>query len=148
MRKAAGIILITLGVLFACGLIHILSILASEHIRVIMAVITQRPRLVLLLVVATEFLIAGGILCLMRKCWRACLASALFAAFFVVFNIAYFSGLSPVLLGWPWRNYIYVGWPTWVMLIAAVISVTFVVRTKKEWQEISDLVDGKVSYGA
>ena len=146
MRKAAGIILITLGVLFACGLIHILSILASEHIRVIMAVITQRPRLVLLLVVATEFLIAGGILCLMRKCWRACLASASFAAFFVVFNIFYFSGLSPFLLGWPWRNFIYVGWPTWVMLIAAVISVTFVVRTKKEWQEISDLVDGEVSY--
>jgi len=138
--------LIALGVCFACGLIHILSILASEHIRVITAVITQHPSFVLLLVVASEFLIAGGILCLMRKHWRACLASAWFAVLFVVFNIVYFSGLSPFLLGWPWRNYIYIGWPTWFMLVAAVISVVFVLRMKKEWKEIWDSVDGKVSY--
>ncbi len=148
MRKAAGIILITLGVLFACELIHILAILIMYRFSPLMVVI-QRPSFVFLLglVAAAAFLITGGIFCLMRKCWRVCLASASFAVFFAVFNIVYFSALSPFSWGWPWSDYIYMGWPIWVMLVAAVISVIFVLRTKKEWQEISDSVDGKVSYG-
>jgi len=149
MRKAAGIILITLGVLFACGLIHILAILIMMDRFSILMVIMQRPSLVFLLglAVAAAFRITGGIFCLMRKYWRVCLASALFAVFFVVFNIVYFSALSPFSWRWPWSDYIYMGWPIWVMLVAAVISVIFVLGTKKEWQEISDSVDGKVSYG-
>ena len=148
MRKAAGIILITLGVLFVCGLIHILAILITDHFSILMVVI-KRPSFVFLLglVVAAEFVITSGIFCLMRKYWRVCLASSWFAVFFVVFNIVYFSALSPFSWGWPWRDYIYMGWPIWVMLVAAVISVIFVLRTKKEWQEFSDSVDGKVSYG-
>ena len=148
MRKAAGIILITLGVLFACGLIHILVILIMMDRFSILMVVMQRPSLVFLLglVVAAAFRITGGIFCLMRKYWRVCLASASFAVFFVVFNIVYFSALSPFSWRWPWSDYIYMGWPIWVMLVAAVISVIFVLRTKKEWQEISDSVDGKVSY--
>jgi len=148
MRKAAGIILITLGVLFVCGLIHILAILITDHFSILMVVI-KRPSFVFLLglVVAAEFVITSGIFCLMRKYWRVCLASSWFAVFFVVFNIVYFSALSPFSWGRTWRDYIYMGWPVWVMLVAAVISVIFVLRTKKEWQEFSDSVDGKVSYG-
>jgi hypothetical protein len=137
MRKAAGIILITLGVFFVCELIYILAIL-TDHFSILM-VVRQRPSFVFLpgLVVAAEFLITGGILCLMRKYWRVCLASASFAVFFVVFNIVYFSALSPFSWGWPWSDYISTVWPIWVALVAAVISVIFVLRTKKEWQEIS-----------
>ena len=140
--------MITLGVLFVCGLIHILAILITDYFSILMVVI-KRPSFVFLvgLVVAAEFVITSGIFCLMRKYWRVCLASSWFAVFFVVFNIVYFSALSPFSWGWPWRDYIYMGWPIWVMLVAAVISVIFVLRTKKEWQEFSDSVDGKVSYG-
>ena len=139
MRKAGGIILITLGVLFVCGLIHILAILITDHFSILMVVI-KRPSFVFLLglVVAAEFVITSGIFCLMRKYWRVCLASSWFAVFFVVFNIVYFSALSPFSWGRTWRDYIYMGWPVWVMLVAAVISVIFVLRTKKEWKEISD----------
>ena len=139
--------MIALGVFFVSGLIHILGILISEPFRILMVIIMQPPGFVFLLGVATGFLIIGGILCFRREYWRACLASALFAAFFVGFNIVHFSDLSPFSWGAPWRHYIYIGWPLWVMLIAAAISVIFVVCTKKEWQEISDLVDGNVSYG-
>jgi hypothetical protein len=143
MRKAAGIILITLGVLFVCGLIDILATLIMIHFS-ILAVVIPTPSFVFLLglAVAAAFRITGGIFCLMRKYWRVCLASASFAVFFVVFNIVYFSAWSPFSWGWSWSEYIYMGWPIWVMLVAAVISVIFVLRTKKEWQEISDSVDG------
>ena len=150
MRKAAGIILITLGGLFVGGLINILVII-NIILSSLLMVFIPRPSFVFLLglVVAAAFLITGGIFCLMRKYWRVCLASASFAVFFVVFNIVYFSAWSPSFLllywewsEWPWSDYIYMGWPIWVMLVAAVISVIFVLRTKREWQEISDLVDG------
>jgi len=147
MRKAAGIILIALGVLFACELIYILlSIIIMDQYPFM--VVIKRPSFVFLLglVVAAEFAITSGIFCLMRKYWRACLASAWFAVFFVVFNIAYFSRLSP-FSWWPWRDYIYMEWPIWFMLVAPVISVILVLSTRKEWQEISDSVDGEVSYG-
>ena len=146
MRKAAGIILITLGVLFVCGLIDILVILNMVHFSII-TVVTPRPSFVFLLglVVAAAFRITGGIFCLRRKYWRVCLASTSFAVLFVVFNIVSFSDLSPFSWGWAWSDYIYMGWPIWVMLVAAVISVIFVLRTKREWQETSDIMDSKAS---
>ncbi len=147
MRKAAGIILITLGVLLACELNHVLAMVIANHFSPLMVVI-RRPSFVFLLglVVAADFLITGGIFCLMRKYWRVCLASSSFAVFSVVFNIVYFSALSPFSWDWPWTDYIYMRWPIWLMLVAAVISVIFISRTRKEWQEISDSVDGEVSY--
>ncbi|MDH4067617.1 MAG: hypothetical protein OEU97_01615, partial [Dehalococcoidia bacterium] len=139
---AAGIILITLGVLFACELIHVLTILDWYYHSPLMMVIRVPSFLFLLgLAVAAGFLITGGIFCLMRKHWRICLASTSFAVFSVVFNIVYFSALSPFSWGWPWEQYIYMRWPIWVMLVPAVISAILVLRTKKEWQVISDSVD-------
>ena len=133
MRKAAGIILITLGVLLACELNHVLAVDFSP-----LMVFIKRPSFVFLLglFVAADFLITGGIFCLMRKYWRVCLASASFAVFSVVFNIVYFSTLSPFSWGWPWSDYIYMRWPIWFMLAAAVISVIFILRMQKEWQEV------------
>ena len=148
MRKAAGIILIALGVLLACELIYVLmAILIIDQFSILMVVI-KRPSFVFLLglVVAAEFAITSGVFCLMKKYWRVCLASAWFAVFFVVSNIVYFSALSP-FSWWPWSDYIYMGWPIWFMLVAPVISVIFILRKKKEWQEFSSSVDGEVSYG-
>ena len=146
MRKAAGIILITLGVLLAYELNHVLAMIIANHFSPLMVVI-KRPSFVFLLglVVAAAFLITGGIFCLSEKYWGVCLASASFAVFFVVFNIVYFLDLFPFYWVRSWSYYIYMRWPIWVMLVAAVVAVVFIVRRKKEWQEISDSVDCEVS---
>jgi uncharacterized membrane protein len=141
MRKAAGIILITSGVLFICGLILILVVL--DIMFGILNILSSLSSLSFLipvhgfvfflgLVVAAGFLITGGIFCLMRKYWRVCLASASYAVFFLVF----FFVVPPFPWGSSWSDYIYMGWPIWVMLVAAVVSVIFILRTIKEWQEI------------
>jgi len=139
MRKAGGIILITLGVLLGCELTHVLAMIYVNHFT-ILQVLIKRPSFIFLLglLVAAEFLITGGIFCLMRKYWRVCLASTSFAVFSVVFNIAYFSDLSPFSWDWPWTDYIYMRWPIWLMLVAAVSAMIFILRTKKEWKEILD----------
>ena len=150
MRKAAGIILISIGVFFLCILIDILVVFGIGFFPEPFVPIVPQGFIIgvllLVLVVAAAFRITGGIFCLTRKYWRVCLASALFAVFFVVFNIVYFSALSPFSWRWPWSDYIYMGWPIWVMLVAAVISVIFILRTRKEWQVVSDSVDCKVYY--
>jgi uncharacterized membrane protein (DUF485 family) len=150
MRKAAGIILITLGVSFLCGMIYILVVLGIMFgISIFLSFLIPVPGFVFLLglVVAAAFDITGGIFCLRRKYWRVCLASASFAVFFLVFYFVFFLVLSPFPWGSSWSDYISMGWPIWVMVVAAVISVIFILRTKKEWQEISDSADGKLSYG-
>jgi len=133
MRKAAGIILITLGVSFLYFLIDVvvvfdITIFLAPFYAGIQGFIVG----VFLLgfAVSAAFPITGGILCLRRKYWEVCLGSALFAAFSSV--------LLPVLLSYTSLSIIYTsrGWTIWVMLVAAVISVIFILRTKKEWQEI------------
>ena len=139
MRKAAGIILIIIGVLLLCVPISFVVVFGISIFFVPVYYIPPAVFAVILLglVVLAAFHITGGILCLRRKYWRVCLASASFAVFFSVL--------------FPWgllfSNFISMGWIPWVMLVAAVIAVIFILRTKKEWQEISDSVDGKVSYG-
>ena len=147
MRKAAGIILIALGVLFQCGLIFALFVLGIVF-GIRMSLPTAVPGFVFLLglVVAAAFDISGGIFCLTRKYWRVCLASASFAVFYLAFCFASYLVWSEFLWGSSWSDYIRGGWPIWVMLVAAVISVIFILRTKKEWQETSDSVDGEGSY--
>jgi hypothetical protein len=91
------------------------------------------------LVVLGAFHITGGVFCIRREYWGVCLASASFAVFFS----ALFSRVSLFLLS---INML-MECITWGTLVAAVLAVIFILRTKKEWQEISDSVDGKVSYG-
>ena len=140
MRKAAGIILITLGVLFLCFLIDAVVVFG---ITIFLAPFDAGIQgfligvILLGFVVSAAFHITGGIFCLRRKYWGVCLASALFAVFTSV--------VQPP--GWLLRSNISTGWTIWVMIVAAVISVIFIVSTIKEWQEISDSVDGKVSHG-
>jgi len=132
MRKAAGIILIIIGVLFLCGLINVVVVFGISIFLVPFYPIPQAlPAAVILLglVVPAAFHITGGIFCLRRKYWRVCLASASFAVFSSVFDSVW--GASFL------SNYISTGWTTWVMLVAEVIAVIFILRTKKEWQEIS-----------
>ena len=140
MRKAAGIILITLGVLSLCLLINVLVVFGISFFLVPFYPIPQAlPAAVVLLglIVPAAFYVTGGIFCLRRKYWRVCLASASFAVLFSVWDLGGSLLSSNILMGLI----------PWVMLVAEVIAVIFILRTKKEWQEISDSVDGKVSYG-
>ena len=141
MRKAAGIILIIIGVLLLCVPISFVVVFGISIFFVPVYYIPPAVFAVILLglVVLAAFHITGGIFCLRRKYWRVCLASASFAVFSSVFDSVW--GVRFL------SDYISTGWIPWVMLVAAVIAVIFILRTKKEWQEISDSVDGKVSYG-
>jgi hypothetical protein len=126
MRKAAGIILIALGVLFISLLIYTVVGLGITTYRApfdgsIEGLYTGV--FIVVFAISAAFHIAGGIFCLWREYWRVCLASASFAVFIGFFGV--------VLFYW-------IDWPIWVMLVAAVIAVVFILRTKKEWQEISD----------
>jgi hypothetical protein len=143
MRKAAGIILIIIGVLFLWVLIDVvvafgISFFFLGHYYLIAQAVVAAVVL-LSLVVPAAFCVTGGIFCLRRKYWRVCLASASFAVFSSVFDSVWGARFL--------SDYISTGWTTWVMLVAEVIAIIFILRTKKEWQEISDSVDGKVSYG-
>jgi len=146
MRKAAGIILITSGVLFICDLILILFVLEIMFgILSFLSFLIHVPGFVFFLglFVVAAFSITGGIFCLRRKYWRVCLASASFAVFYLVFFLV----LSPFPWVSSWSHPIYIStrWPIWVMLVAAVISVIFILRTKKEWEETSDIMDSRAS---
>ena len=141
MRKAAGIILIALGVSFLWFLINVLLVFGIGFLIVPFLPVPPQNFIAAIVVLGTivpaAFYVTGGIFCLRRKYWGVCLASALFAVFTSV--------VQPP--GWLLRSNISTGWTIWVMIVAAVISVIFIVSTIKEWQEISDSVDGKVSHG-
>jgi len=134
MRKAAGIILIIFGALGVIGLVRLLTGLVNtlSFIPVLMV-----PT-ILLQIVPIAFFVIGGVFCLRRKHWRVCLASASFAALIGIFFVVTVSLGRAIYFG--------EGWRPWIAVLAAVISVIFIAVTKKEWQEISDSVDGEVSY--
>ena len=133
MRIAAGIILIILGVFVIRTWIYIpkevLIYLSSMPFYVVLTMISY--------IVAAMLFITGGVLCLMKKYWRVCLASASFAVLMAIFRVVEPS----VVLG---RFHMH--WTAWFVVVGGVISTVFISLSKKEWKEISDSVDGKVSY--
>ena len=132
MRKAAGILLIVFGV-GALGLFIVnvsgLAIRASAYI-------PNPPDYVYIINAAIGVVsIVGGVFCLRRKCWGLCFVSSLFLHIFM--TVLIFSEL--LFLFWMFA--------LWLGLIPVwVIPLIFICIRKKEWQEISDSVDGKVSY--
>ena len=138
MRKAAGIISITLSGVFIYLLTDAVVVLGISIFHDPFGAGIEdliRGVFLLVFVVAAAFLITGGIFCLMRKYWRVCLASASFGVL-----------VSVVIGGSLLSSNIPRGLIPWVMLVPEVVAVVFIVRRKKEWQEVSDSVDGEVSY--
>jgi hypothetical protein len=140
MRIAAGIILIILGALSVPGLLIILRGLVPSLIFSYIPIYAVPG--ILLGIVQAPLFITGGIFCLRRKYWRACLASASFAVLLGIY------GLVGALLS----RYTFESWSDWIiarvlaLFLAEVIAVIFIMRTKKQWQEISGSADGEVSY--
>ena len=136
MRKAAGIILIIFGALGVVSLVRLLTGLVNTLSFIPVSMVPT----ILLQIAPSVFSTIGGVFCLRRTHWRVCLASASFAALIRIFAVV------TVLVG----RAINMGeaWVPWISVLAAVISVIFISRTREEWQEISDSVDGKVLYGS
>ena len=79
----------------------------------------------------TIFAFIGGILCLMRRHWGVCLASAIAAVVLGIF------GVPLAGVGWGIPGFLagIVGFP--LVLAGGIASTVFISRRKKEWQEIS-----------
>jgi hypothetical protein len=134
MRKAAGIILVIFGALAVVSLVRLLTGLVNA----LSYIPVEMVPTILLQIAPIAFFAIGGVFCLRRKHWRVCLASASFAALIGIFAVVTVSLGRAIYTG--------EGWILWIAVVAAVISVVLISRTRKEWQEIADSVDGEVSY--
>jgi len=120
MRKAAGIILIILGMIGLIGLVRALSDSGVDPSS--LGVILWR-------IASGALLVIGGVFCLRRRYWPACLASALLALF-----IGISSTISSLQLPPP-VGPLFMTWGTWIMIGGAAISTIFIIRRRKDWQK-------------
>ena len=122
MRRAAGVIMIILGAIVLGINVFVLWMYASSRIDLL--------NILTFAWVILAFI--GGILCLMRRYWGVCLASAIAAVVAGIF------GLPLVSMGWGIPGVIagFFGFP--IVLVGGIVSIVFISRRKKEWQEISD----------
>jgi len=106
MRKAAGIIMIILGVT-TMGVFVYRGIQGYYHLA-----------FTLLMSFLSVFVITGGVFCLMRKYWTVCFISSLLLAF------------SANLL-WAW----FFGHLIYLFIAGGIIPLIFVCLRRREWQE-------------
>jgi hypothetical protein len=120
MRKAAGVIMIILGWIVLGINVFVLWMYGSDRIDL----------LGIFMFGWTIFAFIGGILCLMRRYWGVCIASAIAAVVLGIF------GLPLVAGGWGIPGVVagIVGFP--LVLAGGIASTVFISRRKKEWQEI------------
>jgi len=116
MRRAAGIILIILGMIGLIGLV--LNLSNSGIYLPFLFVILWR-------IGSGALLVTGGVFCLRRRYWGPCLASALLALFIGIYSVVemLLNVLHPM------------AWGIWIMALGAVISIVFISLKKKEWQK-------------
>ena len=122
MRKAAGIILIILGVAALSLFIVNVSGLITNPYEDFM----QTPPDYVFIIIATlaVFFIVGGVFCLKKRNWRLCFTSSLFLHFFMTVlifsNLFFFSWMLPL-----WLSLI----PVWIL------PLIFICLRKDEWSE-------------
>ncbi len=130
MRKAAGIVLIISGIV---GIVGVVMSLSTSNIYI---ELLRYLHLILWRIGSGAFLVIGGVFCLRRRYWRACLVSALFALFIGLFStIDYVTYIGTNITPF---GPIAMTWGIWIVLLGAVISTIFIIRRKKEWSEIRD----------
>jgi hypothetical protein len=127
MRKAAGIMLIISGVV---GLVGLVMTLNTSNIYV---ELLSYLHLILWRIGSGAFLVIGGVFCLRRRYWGACLATALVSLFIGISStidyVRYIeTNMRPL-------GRISMTWGIWILLLGAVISTIFIIRRKKEWQQ-------------
>ena len=127
--------MIILGMVVLVGMIiDVINMSDFDFPSAILSVLlaTVSPRIIF-----CGLLVAGGVLCLKRRHWGVCLVSA------VVTLSLWIAPVVMMLLEGSFSAL----WRFAIQVPGALISTVFISLTKKEWQEISDSVDGKVSYG-
>jgi len=127
MRKAAGIILIILGIVEVGGaIISVRGLLAGPMSVPVSAIWLA----VAFPIVYAALLVTGGVLCVRKKYWELCLTSAL---------LALVVGIVPVVAQLLRGSLdVLVAWENWIVVVGAVISTIFIALMRKEWKEISD----------
>jgi hypothetical protein len=137
MRIAAGIILIIVAVVLLVG--TIVDVIAQMNALAFRSgPITFILTMVQIPIILGGLLVAGGVLCFKRRHWGVCLVSAVITlAFWIIPVVAVLTGGD-----------LSIGWRYCIIVVGAVIATIFISLRKREWQEISDSVDGKVSYGS
>ena len=128
MRKAAGIILIILGMFLLVRMIINVSGLSDFYIPSSSSFLSMLWGVVPKGIVWGGLLVAGGVLCLKRRYWGLCLVSAL-----LTFVITILPVVGALLRG---SLRLLMTWETWILVLGALISTIFISLTKKEWKEI------------
>jgi hypothetical protein len=110
MRRAAGVMLIIVGVYILVGEITILYRVGSH-----LFALSVFP------IILAALIVTGGFFCIRRRYWVVCLVSALIPVYFVIrlFMIEH--------RFMPWE---------WVLPILAILPVIFIGIKRKEWKEI------------
>ena len=111
MRKAAGILLTVMGMVLLISFVYVLIDYGGYG-----------PAFDLFSIIASVFIVTGGVFCIMRKVWGLCFASALVALLFVIF--------------WLMGSVLAIAWLTWLISIMGTLPIIFVCITKKEWKTI------------
>ena len=127
MRIAAAIILIISGIAGLIGLVMSLTGIYVELLRYL--------HLILWRIGSAALLISGGVFCLQRRYWGACMASALVALLIGISSTIDYLRYITTNIG-P-LGPISMTWGIWILLLGAVISTIFIIRRKKEWKKIS-----------
>ncbi len=137
MRKAAGIILIVVGVvLVVMMIVDVINMgfadFPSARLSILMGTVPWA-------IVFGGLLVAGGVLCLKGRHWGVCLVSA-------VVPLALW--ITPVVVGVVqglMEGFAETGlsalWRIWIGVLGTLIATIFIALRKKEWKEIADLLD-------
>ena len=134
MRKAAGVILMVLGVVgLVSTIIAVVNIsdldFASARLSVLIGTLPYG-------IVFGGLLVAGGVLCLKRRYWGVCLVSA-------VITVSLW--IAPVVVMLVEGGFSAL-WNFAIQVPGGLVAIVFISLRKKEWKEFSDSVDDKVSY--
>lgn len=112
MRIAAGIMLMILGV----------ALLSLEvFLLVDIGIGAYGPSFDIFMIVFSAFSVTGGVLCLKRRYWGVCFASALFSALFMIFYLA------------NWADGLI--WLTCFFTIQGTLPIIFVCLRRRDWQK-------------
>jgi len=126
MRKAAGILMVVLGLTIM--LVYVDALGRDD----VYFWLSTKLSFTLFVIIGAVFVITGGLFCLKRKYWVLCFISSLFFNYFVL--------ITGSLEVFPYVV-------NWVLPPVGIVPLIFTCLRKSEWQETPGSADGKVSYG-
>ena len=120
MRKAAGILMVVLGLTTICVYVYADGGVLSKPDFYFDLSFT------LFVIISAVFVITGGLFCLKRKYWILCFISSLFFNYFW-------------LLSWMMSIFTipsFLGFLIWFLIPVGILPLIFTCLRKKEWKEI------------